>query len=612
MAESQSKNDKELSEYMRVIFDDSLQNALPKLKKMEKRHAAYRCETPDEWETYSQIFLPLFRTAVEQALPNALNYLFPKSGMISIDPMVPMPYEKVSQLQSYYEDLIQKKIGLKQNGFLTLKDCMIGNVGYGEVTTEIVTPLDAVQNTIFAGNEQREVRRMELGAPKEVIKYKYVDWRTYIPTPDGATPAETSGGFHLTGIPESTFLNMYRLDKSNEKPELKGDPNAIIQSIRDGRSSLSHFPTWWVLGQFGDTRNVVRNMQKLNDINYRTQASRKSPVIVPVMKYYGNQEHIWLTPDGTIIYHITDKVQTFRNPIVKATSNPYGTEWFPEGDVGSSLDATEGVNIFQNSLIDMMSYHLNPATVVNRAIVQDSDAVVEPYAQFDAYGRAGDAVAVVAGAQIQPGMMQIGADLKQEIAVANGQPMNLQGAGTAGVMRGGGGAFESFLQTTQARSKMAGDILQSGWLTDVVNSVITLSQLVGQDDSYIFKDDLSRSFVRKTITGDDMRAGFLATVDLDDKFRSTPSERAMDMAMYRDIMKDNPDFDWTATQEWIVGDRDLAKKLKASPEVKQAQLKELQARAQAAEQAKIQAQGGGLNPGEQAMQGGAAQAGGMA
>jgi len=608
MPEKQSEQDKTISEQMRVMFDGAFNAALPKLQKMEKRHSAYQCDIPDEWETYSQIFLPHFRTAVEQALPNAINFLFPRSGMISIDPSVPMPYAQVSNLQNYYEDLIQKKIGLKQNGFLTLKDCMIGNVGYGKVEAQIVTPLDAVQNTIFGGGEQREIRRMDIGAPKEVIKYNYVDWRTVIPMPDGATPAESSGVFHLEGIPENVFTNMYRLDKKKENPELKGDPEAIIKTIRDGKSSLAHFPTWWVLGQFGDTRNVVQNMKKLNDINQRTTASKNSPVIVPVMKYYGKQEHIWLTPDGTIIYHITDKIQTFRCPIVKATSNPYGTEWFPEGDVGSSLDATEGANIFQNSLIDMMSYHLNPATVVNRSIVQDNK-VVEPYAQFDAMGKAGDAVSVIAGAQIQPGMLQIGADLKQEIAVANGQPMNLQGGGTAGVMRGGGGAFESFLQTTQARAKMAGAVLQTGWLEDVVNGVITLSQLVGRDDSYGFKDDLTKSFVLKTITADDMRAGFLATVDLDDKFRNTPSERAMDIALYREVYKDNPRIDQDAALEDITGDRDKFKKLRASPEVEAKQRERLQEEAKAREAAKNQ-QSGGLDPGAQAMQGGASQAGG--
>ncbi len=606
----QSDTDKLICERVRSIFDESFAVALPKLKKLEKMQAAYECQLPDDWGTFSQIFLPYFRTAVEQALPNFMNYLFPKSGLVTIQPTVPMSFEQVLAVQNYYDDLVQNKINLKQQGLLTLKDCAKLNIGYGQVTTEIVTPVETITNQIFAGEEMREVRKMDLGAPKEVIQYKYIDWRSVIPTPDGGTPEETSCVFHLDGIREDVFEEMFRLDELNEVRSLKGDPKAIITETRKGKTSLAHFPIWWVMGEFGNTDNTIRNIRKLNDIQKRMRLAESSPVIVPVLKCYFKREHIWITADGTVIYHIKDKLQTLRCPIVVAKANPDGNNWYTMGDVGSSFDATEGANILQNALMDMMSYKLHPATVVNRLTIRDESQKVEPYAQFDAYGAAGDAVAVIQGPQIDQSMFALSGGLEQQIALANGQPMNLQGGGTAGVMRGGGGAFESFLQTTQARAKQACSVLQYTWLEPIVNNVILMSQIIGQDDKYIYKDELTSSYVEKTITAKDLQHGFMATVSLDEKFHSTPADRSMDMALYMQVYKDNPKIDQVAALADVTGDREKFNRLKASPEVEQQQLAELQARMQAEQRAKAAAAGQGMDKGAQAMMGGAAQAGG--
>ena len=602
-----SAADKELSESIRIQFDESYAVALPHLKRLEKMQAAYECQTPETWETFSQIFLPHFRTAVEQALPDAFNYLLPKSGMLEIVPNGPMTFAQTSTVRDYYEQLIQRKIGLKKHGLLTLKDCMKLNIGYGEVTTQIITPMEATANTIFGGGEVRDIRRMDLGTPREVIQYKYVDWRTVIPTPDGATPDDVSGIFRLKGIREDVFLDMYRADALLDEPMLKGDPNAIIKSVRDGRTSLSYFPLEWVMSQFGTTGNSIKAMRKLNDMNRRMKLNTRSPVKIPVLMCEFNRRHVWIVPDGTVIYDIQDKLQTFRKSIVKATACPDGESWYPMGDAGSSFDATEGSNILQNAIVDLLSYKLHPATVVNRSMITDKNAVIEPYAQLDAYGKAGDAAAVIQGAQIDQSMFNIGSQFEQQIALANGQPMNLQGSGTAGVMRGGGGAFESFLQTTQARSKLAGAVIQTGWLEEVVNNVIILSQIIGQDDKYVYKDGLSGKYVEKTITAQDIRHSFSAVVDLDDKFHTSPSEKAMDISLYMQVYRDNPKVDQDAALEEVTGNREKWRKLKATPELEQQQLQALQERMAAAEAAKVVAQNGGQSPGTQAMQGAGSQ-----
>src|SRR5690606_2381633 len=99
-------------------------------------------------------------------------------------------------------------------------------------------------------------------------------------------------------------------------------------------------------------------------------------------------------------------------------------------------------------LMDLMTYTLHPATIVNRMVVQDENVGLEPYGRIDSYGKVGDAVSYVTPPPLPAGIMNIGDDLETQFSIANGQPRQFQGQGTAGVMRGGGGAFESLLQTT--------------------------------------------------------------------------------------------------------------------------------------------------------------------
>jgi hypothetical protein len=592
-----SDGDKKLSEYIREIFEESFKAALPALERMEKMQKAYECQLPENWATYSQIYLPYIRTAVEQALPNVMNYLFPTSGMISLTPRAPMPYSAVQNVSDYLEDLVMKRISLKQNGLLTLKDAMKFNVGYGIVETEIVTAPEPVVNTIFGGQEPVEIRRMELGAPRETIKYNYVNWRLVVPTPDGDNPDDVTGVFHLVPMREDALKAMYALDASRENPVYKGNPEEIIRNVRADKCSMAHYPIWWIMNKFSGSSNVIKNIKILNEMN-RIVVNEKAPVVVPILKCYFKNEHIWMAPDGTIIYHVKDDVQTLKCPIIRACPVPDGGNWFPVGDVEASRDAADGANVFKNALMDLLTRVLHPTTIVNRMVVQDDNVGMEPYGIINAFGKVGDAISYAQPPPLPNGIIGIGDDLENQMSIALGQPRQFQGQGTAGVMRGGGGAFESLLQTTMARSKLSGAVLEMGWLERVVDNVLILAQVLGLDDAYITKDDLSKSFIEKTITAADLRNSFMVSVNLDDKFRRTPSERAMELALYRDVIKQNPRFNWQAADEWILGDKELARRLRADEQTMQQQIQQMQQMAQTQEQ-----QGGGLNPGEQAMDG---------
>ena len=606
-----SEEDRKLGEYIRNLFDDAYTYHIEAFSRMDDMQRAYECRLPENWATYSQLYLPYIRTAVEQALPNVMNYLFPKTGLVSLTPTKePMPYEQVQPVSDYINDLILNKIGLKEEGLLTLKDAMKFNVGYGIVETELVTPIDIATNTIFGAEEGPIiVQKSTLGSPTESIQYRYVNWRRIVPMPDGDKPENTSCVFHMDDMHEDTFKAMFKRDEQQETRVLKGDPSKIIEYVRNQSFSANHFPIAWIMAQFaaGDRSNPLRNMNQANQMNKKT-VHKDSPVSVPILKCYFRQEHIWMTPDGTIIKQIKDEVQTLRNPIIKACPVPDGGSWFPKGDAEAGRDAADGANLFKNALLDLLTYTLHPTTLINRQAIPNGNASLEPHGKIYVNGKIGEAVDFVRPPPMEQGMLGFGQDLENQYAVANGQPMSLQGQGTAGMVRGGSGAFESLLNTTMARPKLAGAVLQCGWLQPVVEHVLIMVQIVGEGGSFITTDDTNKSFVQQTVTSKDLMHSFKATINLDDKFQQTPSDKAMDMALYRDVIKGNPRFDWTAADEWIIGDAETAKRLRAAPQVREAQTKQLQEQAQAEQAAK---QGGGLSPGDQSMQGGASQQGGV-
>jgi len=442
-----------------------------------------------------------------------------------------------------------------------------------------------------------------MGEPKEVVSYRYVNWRNVIPMPDGPTPEKASGVFFLDDMREDVFLQMYNLDATKEKKSYMGDPKQIIQHVKDGNLSMDFCPTWMVMNSYFDGGNSVMQAKALNNIA-RMRKDSTAPVRVPVLKAFFKGEHIWMTPDGTIIYHIKDEVQTFRCPIKKACPVPDSDNWFPVGDVESGKDAADGSNIFTNALMDLISHALHPTTLVNRQVVHDGDSTFEPHAVVDVYGRVGDAVEYVSAPQLPQYVANMGAAFEEQFASANGQPRELRGQGTAGVMRGGGMAFESLLQTTMGRSKLASSVLEMNWLEETIQDILIIAQVLGLDDQYMVQDEKTKDFVQKTITGNELRHAFNVTLKLDDKLRKSPADKAMDIQLYQMVFKDNPRYDQDAVVADLIGDAEKARRLKASPEVEKAQAEALAARQQAQAQAEQNAQKTSqLNPAQQAQNG---------
>ena len=564
--------------YIQELFKESYSKALPQFQRLQRIQDAYENNKPEGWGTMSEIILPLIRTACEQVLPNLMDYLFPKQNMFKLVPHKPLPYEAVSAAETYIEHLVRRRMNIKRPALLTLKDAVKFNVGYGIVETQIISPPTEIINTIFTGaNIPETVRQMGIGGEKVVPNYKYVHWQQVIPTPDADTPDDATCVFYLDFIREDILRQMFNAEDS----PYSGDAEDIITATRDQKLAGGVYPMWWILTSIGGDSSAINRYKNMNDIS-KIKMSDTAPVLVPVLKCYFKNEHVWLANGDTKILHDKNKYYTMKCPIVKATLTPDSGNWWAIGDIEAGMDVAAGKNTFVNALMDLMTYYLHPTTIINRMAVNDGENVsLEPYGVINVYGAIGDSVQFAQPPQMPQGALSVGDYLGQEFSESQGVPRQLQGQGTAGLMRGGAQSFESFLQTTMARQKLGGAIIEDSWLRDTIERIIIMAQLlVESEDSYITEDDVNKRYIEKTITTDELRHAFDVVIDLEDKFRKSIHDRNFDVVMYRDILSKDPRIDHEAALEWIIGDQQVVRRLKATPEKMQEQIKMMQQIAQ--------------------------------
>lgn len=568
-----SEQSKEIT-YIQELFKDSYDLAKTHFTRFQRIQDAYENKKPEGWGTMSEIMLPLVRTACEQVLPNIMDYLFPKQNMFRLIPHTPLPYEKVSAAEAYIEHLMRRRMNIKRPALLTLKDAVKFNIGYGIVESTIITPPKSLVNTILSGGKVVDTyRQMGLGEEREVPSYRYVHWQQVIPTPDGDTPDDATCVFFVDFIREDILRQMF----SGENSPLSGNVDEIVNATRERKMAGGAFPLWWILTNLSGDSSSIARYRHMNEIS-RVNINKNAPVMVPVLKCYFKNEHVWLANGDTKILHEKNKYHTMKCPIVKATLSPDSGNWWACGDIGSGMDVAFGKNTFVNAVMDLMTYYLHPTTIVNRMSVNDSeDVTLAPYGVINAYGPINEAVSFAQPPPLPQGALGIGDYLGQEFSESQGVPRQLQGQGTAGLMRGGAQSFESFLQTTMSRQKLGGSILEDSWLRDVVDRVVIMAQLlVSEEDSYIAEDDINRKYIEKTITTEDLRHAYDVLIDLEDKFRRSIHDRNFDVVLYRDVLSKDPRIDSDAALEWILGDSQVVRRLKASPEKMQQQMQMMQ------------------------------------
>jgi len=320
--------------------------------------------------------------------------------------------------------------------------------------------------------------------------------------------------------------------------------------------------------------------------------------MIPVLKCYFRNEHVWLANGDFVMRHDKDEEHVLACPIVKFTSVPDSKRWAPRSDIDAGQDTADGKNVIVNATMDLLTMHLHPTAVRNKNIVLgDQDVTMRPYQTIDSYGDPNKALAYLPPPQIPSGLLSIVELMAEDNANTVGQPRQLQGAGIAGTMRGGMHGFESFLQQSFARQKLAGAVLEKGPFKKLIQLIIIYEQQrMRSPEMYIVRDPNNETnFIEKRITPTELRHVFAVKVNLGDKFMRSPIERSMDLQI-APALKQDPSYDKKAVDlEYLFGgNRERQRRVLASPEVVEQNIKQLQAQQAAEQQEKTRAQGSNL------------------
>lgn len=564
--------EQEFIDYLRAMFRDSLEYARPHLEYAGEIQNAYNADIMDgEWATWSELYFPVLRSAVEYLMPYVMNYMFPKDGFIELIPENPsVTYDQVKNLEIFLEDLLLNKMNLKREGMLTLKDAVKFGFGYGIVEPKIITAGEASTAVGLAGGQVASSKKlMTVAAPRETIGYRYVPWAQITPTPDGDTPDDVTAVFFLDFIREDTLKQMYDAEAVLEPADrrLKGNVDEIVQATRDNKMDGETYALWWIQDNIAGNDTSIKRYKDANEITTR-QGYEKAPVRVPVMKCYLKNRHIWLANGDTIIYDVEDTFQTLRCPIVKATASPDSAVWFSHSDVSASKDVADGIVTYKNAFMDLLTNWLRPTKILNMDSLANNS-------QLDNMGPNGtvqmrgvqnvqNAISYLTPPPLPQGLLNIGATLEQDYAQATGKTLQLEGQGTAGMMRGGSGAFESLLQSMTGRQELLTQVFEMDWFIPVLNNVLAMLQTLDSDQETVIRDDENQTFKHLKLTQDDIRNTFGVRANLEAKNTSF-SDQQFYMQVYNLAIRNNPYFNQTAPLEDIVGG-DRIKRWKNTPE----------------------------------------------
>jgi hypothetical protein len=560
-------------EFIQSLFRDSYTAAQPYLKRATNIQKAFDCQIDDEqWTTVSEVYFPILRSAVMYVLPYVFQYLFPKQSFIELIPTKDkLAFKDVQRMENFLEDLLIWKMKIKDDGLLTLQDALKFGCGYGIVEKKVITPASVDSATAVAAGANVETKTvMGTGAPVEVISYRYLPYQCVIPTQDGDRPDDVSCTFLVDFIREDTLRNMYAADaaKPAEERTLSGDVDEIIQNTREKKTDGSMYHLWWIMASLGNDSNIVNKYKNLNEIAYRA-SDEYGPLRIPVLKCYFKNHHVWLTNGDQIIYEEESSFQTLRTPIIKATATPDSGNWYANSDISASQDVSDGIVIFKNSILDLMTYWLHPPVVYNQDMLADPSRIpdTDAFGSIAVYGidDASKAITHMQGPAIPNNLIGLGAQMEDDLASANGRSRAIETNSLGGLTRAGSGATESLLQNMGARQELIASVFQMNWMESVVlNTLALLQTMDGADLSTTLRDNEKQEFKQLAVTQDEVRHVFEARISYEGD-NKTANDKMVDIQLYQLMVKGNPYFNQIAPVADIIG-RDKVQRWKATEE----------------------------------------------
>jgi len=489
------------------------------------------------WQPQSEIYFPHAKIAVDLMLFTAMDYIFGDEDFFSLIPSDDsIDYGSAANVA----DAVKYEMNTNMNCFMkslpAIKDAIKLGVGYSVVDVIWENPWKWTAMEQINEDEKvdfKMLKQSDLNKLKPKLRQKYVPFARILPSPGGSPDVqERNWIIHTDFVSEMEFRNMFAASDS----PFTGDVDKIIAETKknhyEGGASqlMSLYSNWSRSSSTFESVNLAQSVQNTTE--------HELPAFIPIMKYYGQNMQTWLANGETPILYFENEVQSIRKPIIKATIDVDGEDWFTDGLISANEDMFMASNIMSNTIIDWVSMLSKPAFLVDKNQVH-GDLKLEPWAETPVYGPVRDVVKPIDYPPISPEVMQMNENIRQISNLGTGHSDALQGQGGVGIVRGGVGALESLLQTAGQRDKFASAILDMGYVKDLIEQCLMVMQYsVSYGQDYQFQkrkttDKGASYYENLTISSDILRNNFRVSVDMKERMKDTVVDRQLNQALYQ-------------------------------------------------------------------------------
>lgn len=518
---------------------------------MEEAKRIFKCYLnvidEDEWNTLSECRIPLEWSQVETMLAIIHDYIF--GGQKRLATLIPegqMSREEVDRLERALDYMLQVKMDVKVQLLQTLRSALTMPCGYALIEKKTITP--TVASVVAAQSEGVVASQtiMQQGDGIDIPSIRNISFFSVFPSPSSITPEDSDYVIIIDFVPEAVIA------KGIEDGVLKGD----IEKLKEKAKTLpAAADTAMLYARYAS--DPENEKLRYEDQNMNNSTKKKYPIRIPVVKYYGSDEIIWLVEDE-IIYNKKKGKEIYSCPLVKFSCLPVENMWFTPSPLQYTNDTALMVNVFYNSLIDAIDKFVNPPTVYNTSMgySPDDDIDTRPKGLIKTTGDVGRAITYLNPPPLPNGIMELPVQFKNLLNVTSGLPDAVQGSSGAGIVRGGTNALEQVLATANNRTQLIAETLIHTGFKPMVEKVLALMQMLDGDIrvSYINADG---ELEQDTVTQDDIRYALRVEVASGKRSMNKFADTQLKLQLLPIMLQMG--LDTRAILEWVMPGEDIAK-----------------------------------------------------
>jgi len=481
---------------------------------------------PRKLPTRSKISIPHKFAQVEEALSKAHEYLWPPSNpVLAVPSGENASIEDARKVSEGLYRMAKDRMGCQVESLPTERDCVKVGFGYAIVEPCKFQQLEPFVIDIEDGKSHNTTTEMDIGDPISSLRQRYITPGQIIPYPDGWTtngPSRASTIFFWDFETEHNFRNLCS-DENLEGLDFdtaKLNDAQIDEVIAKAKEGAADF--------VGETFSYIA---KLGGIDYTklTNAADGASATIPILKVYREGEHIWLANGVTIIYRQASKAQTYRCPILKMCAVRDAQHWYPYTASEALMDVNYNRNVWLNMITDIMTWSANRPLIYSSSSFDEAPSFGPGSAPIPVDAPdARTGAAFLSPPSLANGDLQLGQILDERASEVSGEKDFTQ----KNFSRGGQNAFNDLLNSSRGRERIAGAVMESGFMTDLFTQILIYMQIdgLGYTGNVVEFDerDGEEKISRVDVSGSDMKQTFTIMISLDAKRTATefsPSER---------------------------------------------------------------------------------------